>query len=257
SRLCHSFFDATQLLELDIKAKLVLFKLFDRHVISGLSGLYGAGNTLLVEQGIMPKMRRKQRAVTPDYTGTVDDEAEQVFLNLQQLMGGARPQHPYLHNDQRAGLMAPGLAPALPRDALMKLLGSIQNHQMSWLEQQQAAILRGMAPRQFDVLQVLNQLLLKKLPDHAVSIGQVEDDTINLVSMLFQFIIEDRNLAAPIKGLLSRLQIPLLKVAMVDRSFFGKGGHPARELLNEVANASLGWTPAGAIERDPFYKKIE
>src|SRR5690606_11306234 len=135
SRLCHSFFDATQLLELDIKAKLVLFKLFDRHVISGLSGLYGAGNTLLVEQGIMPKMRRKQRAVTPDYTGTVDDEAEQVFLNLQQLMGGARPQHPYLHNDQRAGLMAPGLAPALPRDALMKLLGSIQNHQMSWLEQ--------------------------------------------------------------------------------------------------------------------------
>src|SRR5690606_15576336 len=124
-------------------------------------------------------------------------------------------------------------------------------------EQQQAAILRGMAPRQFDVLQVLNQLLLKKLPDHAVSIGQVEDDTINLVSMLFQFIIEDRNLAAPIKGLLSRLQIPLLKVAMVDRSFFGKGGHPARKLLNEVANASLGWTPAGAIERDPFYKKIE
>jgi hypothetical protein len=256
AHLCQSFFDATHGLDLYIKAKLVLFKLFDRHVISGLTGVYSAGNALLVEQGVMPKMRRKTRAPAPDFNAA-DDESEQVFASLQQLLGQARPQHPYLHTGQRAGLMAPGLATPLPRDMLMKLLGAIQNQQINWLVQQQAGIIRGMAPRQFDVLDVLNQLLQKKLPEHAVSIGQVEDDTINLVSMLFQFIIEDRNLAAPIKGLLARLQIPILKVAMLDRSFFGKGGHPARKLLNEVANASLGWTPVGAAERDPFYRKIE
>ena len=72
--------------------------------------------------------------------------------------------------------------------------------------------------------------------------------------------LEDRNLAAPIKGLIARLQIPILKVAMLDKSFFSKGGHPARKLLNEVANASLGWVPSdpnGDVERDPFYFKIE
>ena len=32
--------------------------------------------------------------------------------------------------DQRSGLVAPGLAPALPRDALMQLLADIQQQQM-------------------------------------------------------------------------------------------------------------------------------
>src|SRR5690606_26525741 len=121
----------------------------------------------------------------------------------------------------------------------------------------QAAVMRGAAPRQFDVLQTLNGLLQQQLPDRAVSLGQGEDDTINLVSMLFQFILEDRNLAAPIKGLIARLQIPILKVAMQERSFFGRNGHPARKLLNELANASIGWSPAGEVERDPFYRNLE
>ncbi|MET0377502.1 MAG: DUF1631 domain-containing protein [Spongiibacteraceae bacterium] len=259
ARLCNSFLEATHTLELDIKAKLVLFKLFDRHVIKDLGAVYDAANALLVDEGVLPRMRRGARTAAPNpgYSAAADSEAEQVFEGLQQLLNQARPQHAQLHSDQRTGLMAPGLAPALPRDALMQLLGSIQQQQISWLAQQQSSIMRGVAPQQFDVLQVLNQLLQRKLPNHVVSIGQVDDDAINLVSMLFQFIIEDRNLAAPIKGLLARLQIPILKVAMLDKTFFSKGGHPARKLLNEVANASLGWIPTGAVERDPFYIKIE
>src|SRR5262249_30203161 len=143
------------------------------------------------------------------------------------------------------------------RDALMQLLSDIQQHQISWLGRQQAAVMRGVPPQQMDVLQALNRVLQQKLPNQAVSIGQVDDDAINLVSMLFQFILEDRNLAAPIKGLIARLQIPILKVAMQDKTFFGKGGHPARKLLNEFANASLGWAPTGDVERDPFYSKVE
>jgi hypothetical protein len=259
AHLCNSFLEATHALQLDIKAKLVLFKLFDRHVTKDLGTVYDAANALLIEEGVLPRMRRGARSPTPNaaFSSASDSEAEQVFEGLQQLLTQARPQHAQLHSEQRSGLMAPGLAPALPRDALMQLLASIQQQQISWLSQQQASIMRGVAPQQFDVLQVLNQLLQKKLPNHVVSIGQVDDDAINLVSMLFQFIIEDRNLAAPIKGLIARLQIPILKVAMLDKTFFGKGGHPARKLLNEVANASLGWTPTGAIERDPFYNKIE
>lgn len=262
ARLCNSFLEATHALELDIKAKLVLFKLFDRHVLKNLGTVFDAANALLVDEGVLPRMRRGARTAAPNsgISAAADSEAEQVFEGLQQLLNQARPQHAPLyssHSEQRIGLVAPGLAPALPRDALMQLLGSIQQQQISWLAQQQGSIMRGVAPQQFDVLQVLNQLLQRKLPNHVVSIGQIDDDAINLVSMLFQFIIEDRNLAAPIKGLLARLQIPILKVAMLDKTFFGKGGHPARKLLNEVANASLGWVPTGAVERDPFYTKIE
>ena len=262
--LCQSFLQATHSLELDIKAKLVLFKLFDRHVVKSLESLYEAGNKLLAEEGVLPRLRRgaanspKGGAYTAGAGGRDDGDAEQVFNSLQQLLGQARHEEPgYFMMEQRSGLLAPGLAPALPRDALMQLLADIQQQQIVALVGQQAAVMRGVAPRQLDVLEALRQALQHRLPDQAVSIGQVDDDAINLVSMLFQFILEDRNLAAPIKGLIARLQIPILKVAMLDKSFFSKGGHPARKLLNEVANASLGWTPGANVERDPFYFKVE
>ncbi|HSB96927.1 MAG TPA: DUF1631 domain-containing protein [Spongiibacteraceae bacterium] len=263
--LCQSFLQATHSLDLDIKAKLVLFKLFDRHVVKSLDTLYDVGNKLLVEEGVLPRLKRggaqsSQSSNAGYEAGRDDSEAEQVFSSLQQLLGQARQEPGYFMMDQRSGLLAPGLAPALPRDALMQLLADIQQQQMVSLLGQRAAVLRGVVPQQLDVLQALSQALQQRLPNQAVSIGQVDDDAINLVSMLFQFILEDRNLAAPIKGLIARLQIPILKVAMLDKSFFSKGGHPARKLLNEMANASLGWVPSdpnGDVERDPFYFKIE
>ena len=265
ARLCQSFLQATQALDLDIKAKLVLFKLYDRHVVKSLDKLYDAGNSLLVEEGVLPRLKRGGASASKSplsgsgFAGHEESEAEHVFSTLQQLLGQVRPDMGHAL-DTRAGLVAPGLAPALPREALMQLLADIQQQQISWLARQQAAVLRGVSPQQLDVLQALNRVLQQRLPNQAVSIGQVDDDAINLVSMLFQFVLEDRNLAAPIKGLIARLQIPLLKVAMLDKTFFGKGGHPARKLLNEIANASLGWAPADPniqLERDPFYAKIE
>ncbi|MDX9874180.1 MAG: DUF1631 family protein, partial [Spongiibacteraceae bacterium] len=61
---------------------------------------------------------------------------------------------------------------------------------------------------------------------------------------------------APIKAQIARLQIPILQVSMADKSFITRGGHPARKLLNELANASLGWVPAGDPERDALYLQI-
>ncbi len=268
--LCQSFLQATHSLDLDIKAKLVLFKLFDRHVIKSLQELYEAGNKLLIEEGVLPRLKRggasasggavKTSAAAGHGVARDDSDAEQVFMSLQQLLGQARQEPGYVMLEQHSGLVAPGLAPTLPRDALMQLLADLQRQQMVSLMGQQAAVLRGVVPRQLDVLQALSQVLQRRLPNQAVSIGQIDDDAINLVSMLFQFILEDRNLAAPIKGLIARLQIPILKVAMLDKSFFSKGGHPARKLLNEIANASLGWVlsdPNGDVERDPFYFKVE
>ena len=264
ARLCQSFVGATASLDLDIKAKLVLFKLFDRHVVKSLGALYEAGNNVLVEEGVLPRLKRggasASRSPLAGGGQRDDSDAEQVFNSLQQLLGQSRPDMEYMPLDQRCGLVAPGLAPALPRDALMQLLADIQQQQIAWLARQQAAVLRGVAPQQLDVLQALNRVLQQRIPDRTVSIGQIDDDAINLVSMLFQFVLEDRNLAAPMKGLIARLQIPILKVAMLDKTFFGKGGHPARKLLNEIANASLGWAPldpSAHVERDPFYAKVE
>ena len=73
--------------------------------------------------------------------------------------------------------------------------------------------------------------------------NQLESMTIEMVAMLFDFIFETKDLPDGIKALLARLQIPVLKAAMLDGAFFAKKTHPSRLLVNALAQAGLGWSP--------------
>jgi hypothetical protein len=86
--------------------------------------------------------------------------------------------------------------------------------------------------------------------------NQLEAMTIEMVAMLFDFIFETRDLPDGIKALLARLQIPVLKVAMLDGAFFAKKTHPSRLLVNALAQAGLGWSPAMGTD-DALYRTIE
>ena len=86
--------------------------------------------------------------------------------------------------------------------------------------------------------------------------NQLESMTIEMVAMLFDFIFETRDLPDGIKALLARLQIPVLKAAMLDGAFFAKKTHPSRLLVNALADAGLGWSPDMGTD-DPLYRKIE
>ena len=74
--------------------------------------------------------------------------------------------------------------------------------------------------------------------------------------MLFEFILDDYNLSAPVQVLISRLQIPILKVVIKDKSFFSKATHPARKLLNSLARAGIGWSSSDEKTRDKLYGQI-
>ncbi|MEG3012810.1 MAG: DUF1631 family protein, partial [Pseudomonas sp.] len=67
----------------------------------------------------------------------------------------------------------------------------------------------------------------------------------------------DRTLPDSLKALIARLQIPMLKVAVLDKSFFSRGSHPARRLLNEIGTAALGWGKRDDYQRDSLYVRIE
>ena len=86
--------------------------------------------------------------------------------------------------------------------------------------------------------------------------NQLEAMTIELVAMLFDFIFETKDLPDSIKALIGRLQMPVLRAAMLDGAFFSKKSHPSRLLVNALAHAGIGWSPTMGHE-DPLYRKIE
>ena len=263
--ICDAFVEAVRPLEVHIRARLTLLKKFEQVVMTQLKEFYEQCNHLMVEQGILPSLREQRRVArqrsaprpTPGTAGAVagapgiattaamaggvqGDSTQAVNLHGGGMQGGTIP----------ASQFAPGLLPAtagltpMPSTDLIAHLGELQ----SSVEYQADGV------QLLKVGSLLQQRLIQA--NQSASLAKVDSDIIKLVEMLFSFILEDRNLAEPIKSLLGRLQLPLLKVAIADKSFFSKGGHPARKLLNELADATTGWQAGDNYESDPLYREV-
>ena len=261
--ICRSFILACNHLNIDIRAKLVLLKLFDRHVISCLGDMYDLCNQVLIERGILPNLDMtgvaQQTLHQPISEGVEPADIPTIFSNdvFSDLRSLVAAQSSRSQMTGQSGLVGHGLAPEIPRPHLMQLLHVMQAEIQHQLIEQQEQALRGVKPQQLDISEVLNQLLVTKIPDQTLSLGHVDSDVINMIDMLFQFILDEPQLAPPLKALIARLQIPFIKLAMMDKQFFSKGNHPARQLLNTLAKACLGWEQVENVESDRLYKKID
>jgi hypothetical protein len=90
----------------------------------------------------------------------------------------------------------------------------------------------------------------------AKSMNSLDAITLDIVSMVFDSILDDERITDDVKTLIVRLQIPMLKVAMLDKGFFSHKHHPARLFLDSLAEAAIGWDADGA-RKDELYPKLE
>ncbi len=70
-----------------------------------------------------------------------------------------------------------------------------------------------------------------------------ETGVIDLVGMLFDFILNDETMPDSVKALLGHLHTPYLKIAILDRKIFSGDNHPARRLLNTMSEAGSNCSP--------------
>ena len=129
---------------------------------------------------------------------------------------------------------------------------------LSRLQQGETGFDVGGVPVQFAGVPVDMHNVLRDLQESPLGAkaNQLEAMTIELVAMLFDFVFETRDLPDSMKVLIGRLQIPVLKAAMLDGAFFSKKSHPSRLFVNALARAGIGWSPTMGVE-DPLYKKVE
>ena len=92
----------------------------------------------------------------------------------------------------------------------------------------------------------LKQDLLAQLrqatPDgKSPALPEEDSDAIDLVGMLFDHLMKDVRPNSPASNLLAKLQVPLLRVALQDKGFFTRQQHPARQMLNAIAETGAYW----------------
>ncbi|MDT8991201.1 DUF1631 family protein [Curvibacter sp. APW13] len=80
--------------------------------------------------------------------------------------------------------------------------------------------------------------------------------TVDVLAEVFDYVFADPAIPMQLKVILGRLQIPVLKAAMIDRDFFMSHEHPARKLVDTLAHAAVEWAPERG-EQDPLYQRIE
>ncbi len=85
---------------------------------------------------------------------------------------------------------------------------------------------------------------------------ELDRGTVDALAEVFDFVFADQAIPIQMKFIIGRLQIPVLKAAMIDRDFFLSDQHPARRLVDTLAGASVAWAPEKG-EGDPLYLRIE
>jgi hypothetical protein len=260
--LCDFFLQAGRNLGVEIKVKLIILKLFEKYALTNADQLYEEANLLLISAGVLPDLKvlpsrrstdrssstapateaqRADSAALVQAAEKLDKSVQEVFSALQELLVYVRGNlTPRPDNAAEA-------RPISSQD-LLRLLSHLQQY-----------VPRAENPDDFDLRAQLEQLIgrVSARSGKFRTVGTIDEDVINLISMLFEFILDDRNLPGSLRALIGRLQIPMLKVAVIDKGFFSRGSHPARRLLNEIASAALGWGGRDDSQRDSLYTRID
>lgn len=127
-------------------------------------------------------------------------------------------------------------APAVPTASLLQALGELQAQPPAH------STLAGLRGRR-QVRDVQTALLATLRTEHGpqAALAPQDADTFDLLGLLYAEIEREVRSDAPAAALLERLQVPLVRAALQDSAFFVRSQHPARELLNAVAESGATW----------------
>ncbi|WP_369979565.1 DUF1631 domain-containing protein [Xanthomonas bundabergensis] len=125
---------------------------------------------------------------------------------------------------------------ALPTASLLQALGELQAQPPAY------STLAGLRGRR-QVRDVQAALLATLRTEHGpqAALAPQDADTFDLLGLLYAEVEREVRSDAPAAHLLERLQVPLVRAALQDDAFFVRSQHPARELLNAVAESGATW----------------
>lgn len=185
------------------------------------------------------------------YGGSADDA--NVFALLREMLRALRPQHAQAAPND-ASPAAGGYADRRPLQTteMLSVLSLMQSEVppsvLETMERHEAS-LSVLLKR--DLLESARRIGLS--PEH-VRISPDEEDAVDLVGMLFDVLFDEHDFEQRARNLVSRLVVPYVKVALLDRQMFMYRTHPARRLLNAVTEACEGNGGQSAHEREMLGK---
>ena len=230
--LCSAFLDGFSGMQLNQNAQVVLLNQFDLVLMTELAGIYQSINQYLADRRILPDLKigtknrtRQGNSATGAASGNASaSQAEpgNDFLNIFEQM--ARGNSGLASGGQRASLNG------------LNLLDSLSQLQMGGLSLPDGGRFELPLLEVATIHNVLRNLQNSPVMQSATPLDAV---LVDAVATLFDVVFEDAAIPDHLKAQIARLQIPVLKAAMLDRNFFSQSNHPVRRMLDAIATLSV------------------
>lgn len=234
------------------------------------AGASQAGNTAAAQPG-SPAPASAAEAIVPDPNQPTEEYQSslvQAIRNLQQGMGGgvgaampggrrASDRVPAASAVMASGDPSGGAQVVLTGEQLLSVLQSMQGNAQGQVAAGSASQQQGLAPLDFQQFFANFGQQIKSSESQDGKVSEADMNTIDLVGMVFEYMLKDENLPDSVKALLSYLHTPFLKLAFIDPGFFEQPEHPARLLLNNLAEAGTRWIGNDGSSQHDMYAKIK
>jgi hypothetical protein len=266
-RLCELMLGAAEASGFSLALRIALLREFDRGVLAEYPVIADAFNDLLARLRIMPglsfvPLRSRGRAAPsaepaepslPEaerphtgWTAPAPADGETTFQMLQELLASRRS----MADRFRGAGFAPGAGAEVGSSA-----GSPLQRAAARAELPTALALEMLRDAGDDVrgleIEALRQWLLlqaRHRMGEAVSLSQADADVFELLGLMYTHIERDVRADSPAIAMLDALRLPLLRLAMTDATIFLRPSHPAREVLNAVAESGARWYAADDVD---------
>ena len=232
--------------------KLMIIKLFEKNMMESLGPAYRKINAYLKKQGVLPEIKfevKKPQAAGQAINNSINylthalSEEDENYKKIAHILQHDREQEPQQNYSAESIVQFSQLS-----DALNQIKAELFTDKE--LETQQAISPLELKDELIRKLKSLKALTGKE------QINQADENTIDLVGQMFQFLVEDRDVPESIQLVLSKLQLPYLQIALKDPTFFSDKHNNARQLLNIMAQCAIGWSPE-VDEQSVFLNKVK
>lgn len=287
--LCRCLQQAIECLGLGPNNSRQIYYLFERHVFGHFDELMKISNQYLSEHGVLPnlsyvpfrnpELRFKKTPIAlgeskePDAASSkiyslfpdgappkgqaqamavpANVDVEESFSKLQNLLAKRKQLLNQLSSLTNTYLSDAGDAAgrAVPADA-DQLRGILDEFQRQALAQPNAYA--DISHLKHDLLA---QLRNQSTPGQELTLGAEDSDAIDLVGLLMDDAMKEVSPNSPTGQLIGMMQTPLIRVVLRDKSFFSNQVHPARQMLNILAEAGINWLD-GSDKDDPLHGNL-
>jgi len=238
--LCEALLDGITRMNVSQEIKIVLMNQFNLVLTTELAGIYQAVNRYLVNHAVLPDLKAGTLARAQSQPSSASVQAAgaaqaaaggDMFNLFEQLAGGGKGT-----GGSNAGAPGGGGFSGAAGGGGFSLLDSLSQLQLG------AMRLPDGGSFELPILEAASiQNVLRNLQQSPVmqSASPLDAVLVDAVAMLFDVVFDEAAIPDRLKAQIARLQIPVLKAAMLDRNFFSEQSHPVRRMLDAIATLSI------------------